>query len=69
MGGIEMMLKSMGIDPDEIRKSVSEFGQVVLALKEQMDRVEKKLDFIIGDVSASENETEKTEIEHINGVN
>lgn len=44
MLGLDMMLKSMGIDPEEVKKSVTEFGQVVLDIKAQLDRIEHKLD-------------------------
>jgi len=51
MLGMEMMLKSMGLDPAAITQSVQEFGALVIALKEQMDRIENKLDAIAFDNS------------------
>lgn len=43
--GLTMMLKSLGIDPEEIVREVKgtldQYGAVLLALKQQMDRIEK----------------------------
>jgi predicted nucleic acid-binding Zn-ribbon protein len=47
MSGMNMLLKSMGIDPNEIQNSVSQFGQMVLDIKTQMDRIEEKLDAVL----------------------
>lgn len=44
MFGVEMLLQSMGLNPDEIKKSVTEFGQIVVDIKAQLDRIEHKLD-------------------------
>lgn len=41
MTGMEMMLKSLGIDPVLIKKQVAEFGQIIVDLKSQMDRIEE----------------------------
>lgn len=40
MLGMDMMLKSMGIDPEDIKKQVEQFSQLVIELKAQMDRIE-----------------------------
>jgi hypothetical protein len=40
MNGLEMMLKTFGLDPDQIRKNVVEFQQLVLRLATSMERVE-----------------------------
>ena len=47
MFGVEMLLKNLGLDPDTIKASVESFGQVVIDLKIQMDRIEKKLDDVL----------------------
>jgi hypothetical protein len=49
MGGMELMLKSFGLDPKAIQKQVGEFGQIVVALKAQMDSIETKLDAVLAD--------------------
>lgn len=69
MFGMEMMLKSMGLDPKEILESVNKFGQTFLAMQEQMTRIEHKLDAVLTQnllseiASTSETETERT-IDH-----
>lgn len=47
MMGMEMMMKSLGLDPEEIKKTIGDFGQVVIELKSQMDRIETKLNAVI----------------------
>lgn len=47
MLGLEMMLKSMGLNPEEIRKSVEGFGQVVIAMDDKLTRIERKLDAVL----------------------
>lgn len=42
-----MLFKSMGIDPAEIQKSISMFGEMVLDIKNQMNRIEAKLDAVL----------------------
>lgn len=49
MLGLEMMLKSMGLNPEEIRKSVEGFGQVVIAMDEKLTRIERKLDAVFAE--------------------
>lgn len=49
MLGLEMMLKSMGLNPEEIRKSVEGFGQVVIAMDDKLTRIERKLDAVLAD--------------------
>lgn len=49
MNGISIMLKSMGLDPQEIIGSVNKFGETFLALQEQMNRIERKLDAVLAD--------------------
>ena len=51
MFGIEMMLKNMGLDPEAIRASVENLGQVIIDLKSQMDRIENKLDALLSDTA------------------
>lgn len=55
MLGMEMMLKSLGLDPEEIRKGITEFGQVIVDMKSQLDRIESKLNAVL-----AENATEET---------
>ena len=40
--GMEMMLKSLGLDPAEISKTVSAVAETAAAMKQQMDRIESK---------------------------
>jgi hypothetical protein len=47
MLGMEMMLKSMGLDPAQIKSGVEEFGQVIIDMKAQMNRIEHKLDAVL----------------------
>ncbi len=49
MSGMAMMLKSLGLDPDEIKKQIGQFGALVVELRDTMVRVEQKLDTIIAD--------------------
>ena len=55
MLGMEMMLKSLGLNPEEIKKSIGEFGQVVIDMKEQLDRIEKRLNTLFAEDIPSEN--------------
>lgn len=41
MLGLEMMLTSMGLDPEEIKSYVEKFGTIIIAAKEQLDRIER----------------------------
>ena len=49
MLGMEMMLKSLGLDPEEIQTGIKEFGQVIVDMKIQLDRIEHKLDGILAE--------------------
>jgi len=49
MLGMQMMLKSMGLDPEEILSSVNKFGATFLALQDQMNRIERKLDTVLAE--------------------
>ena len=49
MLGMEMMLKSLGLDPEEIRKSVNDVGVVIIKISQQLDRIEQKLDALGND--------------------
>jgi hypothetical protein len=51
MFGIEMLLKNLGLDPEVIKSSVESFGQVIVDMKAQMDRIENKLDAVLSDTS------------------
>lgn len=39
--GMEMMIKALGIDPAQIIETAKGIGETVVALKQQMDRIEK----------------------------
>ena len=39
--GMDMMFKAMGLDPEEIKKSIEGFGALVLDVNERLDRIEK----------------------------
>jgi len=47
MNGMEMLLKSFGLKPDEIKKQISEYGQLVIDLHSRMVRIEEKQDRIL----------------------
>ncbi len=54
MLGVEMMMKSFGIDPDEIKKQIGEFGQIMSSIRDELivarqDRArhEAKLDALL----------------------
>lgn len=38
--GVEMMLKSLGLDPDEIKKSVAGIAQIMADLRDGQARIE-----------------------------
>lgn len=40
MSGMELMLKSMGLDPTEIKKQVTEFGLLVVRFNEKLDALQ-----------------------------
>jgi hypothetical protein len=42
--GIAMLMKSFGIDPNEITKQVQEFSALVASFNEKLDRIESKVD-------------------------
>jgi restriction endonuclease Mrr len=41
--GMKMLMSSFGIDPEQVLKAVHEFGRVVLAMQEQLNRIESDL--------------------------
>lgn len=45
--GMEMMLKSFGIDPDKIKKDIAGFGQIIVELKQAIDRIESNQALIL----------------------
>ena len=47
MNGIEMLLKSFGLNPKEIQDSVKQFGDLIIDLKNQQNRIEAKLDLLL----------------------
>lgn len=47
MRGMEMLLKSFGIDPDEIKKTAGQMGNLAIDFKTQLDRIERKVDLIL----------------------
>lgn len=47
MLGLEAMLKAVGLDPVEIKKSVEGFGQVVIEVDNKLTRIERKLDAVL----------------------
>lgn len=38
--GVEMMLKSLGLDPEEVKKSIAGIGQIMADLKTGIDKVQ-----------------------------
>lgn len=61
MMGIEMMLKGMGIDPNEIKKAVGEFGAVILDIRDRLERIEAKLDAQNAVINPDDGKTSKVE--------
>lgn len=41
LSGPLMLLKQLGLDPEAITKQIQEYGNIVIELKKQMDRIEK----------------------------
>lgn len=62
MMGIEMMLKGMGIDPNEIKKAVGEFGAVILDIRDRLERIEVKLDAQNAAANPGDGETKEAEM-------
>lgn len=48
MNGMQYLLKSMGVDPEEITKTANQLAQLIIDTKSQLDRIEEKLDAVIG---------------------
>lgn len=38
--GPEMLMKAFGVDPKAITENIKQFGEVIIALKMQMDKIE-----------------------------
>lgn len=66
MLGMQLMLKSMGLDPEEIIGSVNKFGETFLAMQEQLNRIERKLDRVLTQNLLVEPDN-TTETETLNG--
>ncbi len=49
MSGIAMMLKAMGVDPNAIKEQATMVTDTIRDFKQQLDRIEDKLDTIIND--------------------
>lgn len=62
MLGLEMMLKSLGLNPDEIKKSIEDFGAVVVKISMQLDRIENKLDALSNAPDTAETKSIVSEI-------
>jgi predicted nucleic acid-binding Zn-ribbon protein len=45
--GIEMMMKAMGVNPDALKEQAQAVQATVKDFKEQLNRIEEKLDRII----------------------
>lgn len=59
MLGMDMMLKNMGFDPEEIRKTITGLGQLLADMHDRLQRVENKLDAVLNERKEVENENEK----------
>jgi hypothetical protein len=59
--GMSILLKSMGIDPEEIKQQISsttsKFAETMAAFKAQLDRIESKLDGLIEDLEVVQDGT------------
>lgn len=44
--GIELMLKSLGLDPAEIKKQVAEFGQLVVSFNAKLDDLIRRVEML-----------------------
>lgn len=40
--GIEMMMKTMGIDPVAVKETVANIGQIAVGIKQTLDRIEAR---------------------------
>lgn len=38
--GVEMLVKSLGLDPEEIKKSIAGIGQIMADLKTGLDKIQ-----------------------------
>lgn len=47
MLGMQMMLKSLGLDPEEIMKTAEGYGKMIGLVVEQLQRIEDKQDRIL----------------------
>lgn len=45
--GPAMLMKSMGIDPEEITKNIKQFGDAMLEMQQGIARIEAKVDTLI----------------------
>jgi hypothetical protein len=55
MNGMEIMLKSFGIDPEKIKAEITMIAGAVKDMDERISRIEEKLDKILG-ITKQENE-------------
>lgn len=51
--GMEMLLGSIGINPEEIKASIEAFKTIAEEVKTRQERVETKLDFIIAQIQSN----------------
>jgi hypothetical protein len=40
--GVEMLLKSMGFDPDVVKKQIADMGQIIVAVNDCLIRIEQR---------------------------
>lgn len=46
MSGLDMMMKSFGLDPKAITETIQGLGKLAVDIKEQLGRIEAKMDAI-----------------------
>lgn len=76
MSGMAMMMKSLGLDLDEIQKQGKIAGEIVTEFRDRMERMEHKLDLVLRATSTptekptheQENENRGTEGRNGSGV-
>lgn len=56
--GMEMMLKMIGLNPDEIKEQISGYGQLVLDLHNRIKSTEEKVDRLLVLLEAKGNQNE-----------
>lgn len=44
---LELLLKQLGIKPDELKRQIADGGKLIAHAAESLDRIEKKIDILL----------------------